>query len=99
MHGSVKRVVSVFNLNVDGGSPKAHGCRVDYSKDGETKTLWSSKTDHAYCAAKAAALVTNLVNGNFSCRAETREQPDDGDAQQEAPSANDASGVAAPAPK
>jgi hypothetical protein len=87
--GSAKRIVSVFNGNVDNGRHQWSGCRVDYTKDGETKTVWSSKTDHAYCAAKATSLVTNLVKGNFSCKAETLEQPEETEPPEHPPAAND----------
>src|ERR1700737_1933773 len=68
--GPVKRVVTIFSLNGNGG------CRVDYTKDGVTKTVWTSNKDHAYCVAKAVSLVTKLAEGNFSCKPETVEQPD-----------------------
>jgi hypothetical protein len=74
---SAKRLVSVINSYVTDGIRKSAGCRVDYTKNGETKTVWSSKTDHAYCAAKAASLVTTLAKGNFSCKPQAREQPDE----------------------
>lgn len=87
MSGPVKRVVSVFNRNTISGNRKL-SCRVDYTKDGETRTLWSSKTDHAYCAAKATLLVTNLVKGNFSCKAETLEPPDEIEPEPAPPATN-----------
>jgi hypothetical protein len=86
--GAVKRVVSVFNRNGDNDKRKLGGCRVDYTKDGKTKTVWSSTTERGYCAAKAASLVTNLVKGNFSCKAETQEQPDDIQPPTQPPAAN-----------
>ena len=70
--GAVKRVVSIFNDKRESG-----GCRVDYTKDGETKTVWTSKNDYAYCVAKAVSLVTKLTEGNFSCKPETVEQPEE----------------------
>lgn len=75
--GPSRRVVSVFNLDAADGVQRHGGCRVDYNKDGETKTVYTSKTGRAFCAAKAALLVTNLSKGNYSCRAETLEQPED----------------------
>jgi len=89
--GPVKRVVSVFNRDVFDGQRRLGGCRVDYTKDGETKTVWSSKTGHAYCATKAASLVTNLVKGNFSCKAETSEQPEEIAPPAQPPAAGDVS--------
>lgn len=74
-----KRIVSVFNLDTRDGQQKYAGCRVDYTKDGATKTLYSSRSGRAYCAAKAAQLVTNLEKGNYSCRLEMVEKSDDVD--------------------
>jgi hypothetical protein len=70
--GPVQRVVAIFNGN---GQGESEGCRVDYTKNGETKTVWTSRTDHAYCVAKALSLVTKLTEGNFSCKPETVEPP------------------------
>ncbi len=81
--GATHNVISVYNGEVYDGERRSGACWVDYTKYGETKTLWSSKNDPAYCTAKAAALITKLVQGNFSCktlgaaaaRAEAEEQP------------------------
>jgi len=94
--GPVKRVVSVFNRDIFDGQRRVGGCRVDYTKDGETKTVWSSKTGRAYCATKAASLVTNLVKGNFSCRAETSEQPEEIEPPAQPPATGDVSNDAKP---
>jgi hypothetical protein len=80
--GPVKRVVTIFH---DSGKGESGGCRVDYTKDGETKTVWTSRKDYAYCVAKAVTLVTKLSEGNFSCKPETVEQPDEIEAPEQAP--------------
>lgn len=80
--GPVKRVVAIFK---DNGKRESSGCRVDYTKDGKTKTVWSSNNDYAYCVAKAVSLVTKLTEGNFSCKPETVEQPDEAEPQAPAP--------------
>jgi hypothetical protein len=80
--GPVKRVVTIVN---DNSKQDSSGCRVDYTKDGETKTVWSSKKDYAYCVSKAVSLVTKLAEGNFSCKPETQEQPDDIEPSEQAP--------------
>ena len=80
--GPVKRVVTIVNGN---GKRESGGCRVDYTKDGETKTVWTSKNDYAYCVAKAVSLVTKLAEGNFSCKPETVEQPDEIEPTEQAP--------------
>lgn len=77
--GASRRIISVFNLESTDGGPPRGGCRVDYTKDGATRTLYTSRSGRAYCAAKAAVLVTNLVRGNYACRAETLENPEDND--------------------
>jgi hypothetical protein len=66
--GSTRHVISVYNGEVYDGERRTGACRVDYTKYGETKTVWSSKNDPAFCTAKAAALITKLVQGNFSCK-------------------------------
>lgn len=81
LSGPVKRVVAIFK---DDGKRESGGCRVDYTKDGETKTVWSSRSDYAYCVAKAVSLVTKLTEGNFSCKPETVE-PDEAEPQSPTP--------------
>ena len=83
--GPVKRVVRIFNRN---GAKERRGCRVDYTKDGKTKTVWSSNSDYAYCVAKAVSLVTKLGQGNFSCKPEAV-QPEGAEPQQQAPAPSD----------
>jgi hypothetical protein len=73
--GSNKRVVSLIKADAT-REPKT--CRVDYTRNGHTKTVWSSKTGYAYCAAKAAALVTKLAEGHYSCTPQSVGAPDEG---------------------
>jgi len=77
--GSVKRIVSIISLGPSDRQPRGT-CRVDYTKDGATKTMWSSATGFAYCAKQATGLVTKLVEAHYSCRLETVEQTDDAEA-------------------
>ncbi|MDP8986573.1 MAG: hypothetical protein M3N97_16330 [Pseudomonadota bacterium] len=49
---------------------------MDYTKDGTTRTLWSSETGHAYCAKQATALVTQFAEARYTCHPETVEQAD-----------------------
>jgi hypothetical protein len=72
--GSDNRMVSVVKTDA-AREPKA--CRVDYTRNGRTTTLWSSKTGYAYCVAKAASLVTKLAEGHYSCRPQLVGAPDD----------------------
>ncbi len=75
--GSSRRVVSMFNLDAADAHHPRGGCRVVYTRDGETRTVYTSSTGRAYCAAKAALLVTKLASGNYSCHAATVETPED----------------------
>ena len=72
--GSDNRMVSVVKTDA-AHQPKA--CRVDYTRNGRTTTLWSSKTGYAYCVAKAASLVTKLAEGRYSCKPQSVGPPDD----------------------
>jgi hypothetical protein len=72
--GSDTRTVSVVKTDA-AHEPKA--CRVDYTRNGRTTTLWSSKTGYAYCVAKAASLVTKLTEGHYSCKPQSVGAPDD----------------------
>ena len=72
--GSESRTVSVVKTDA-AREPKA--CRVDYTRNGRTTTLWSSKTGYAYCVAKATSLVTKLTEGHYSCKPLSVAAPDD----------------------
>lgn len=47
-------------------------CRVDYTRDGATRSLWSSGHDYKFCVGKALDIVRLLESVNFQCRPETR---------------------------
>ena len=72
--GSDRRVVSLIKADAT-REPKA--CRVDYTRNGRTTTVWSSKTGYAYCAAKAAKLVTKLADGHYSCKPQSVGAPEE----------------------
>ena len=72
--GSDKRMVSVVKADA-AREPKS--CRVDYTRNGRTTTVWSSKTGYAYCVAKAASLVTKLAEGHYSCKPQSVGAPED----------------------
>jgi hypothetical protein len=72
--GADTRMVSIVKTDA-AREPKA--CRVDYTRNGRTTTLWSSKTGYAYCVAKAASLVTKLTEGHYSCKPQSVAAPDD----------------------
>ncbi len=72
--GASKRIVSIITLEPSDRQPRG-SCRVDYTKDGVTKTVWSSVTSHSYCVKQATALVTKLVESHYSCNLQTVERP------------------------
>jgi len=74
---SSRRVVSIYNLDATDAHHSRGGCRVVYTRDRESRTVYASSTGRAYCAAKAALLVTKLAGGNYSCHAATVEKPED----------------------
>jgi len=43
-------------------------CEVQYSKNGETNTLWSAENEAGYCEAKAKELADKLAQAGWSCR-------------------------------
>jgi hypothetical protein len=69
--GTQTRVISIYN-----GTALGDACRVDYTKDGKTTTVWSSKSDRGYCTTKALALVTKFAESKYSCKPEAVKQPD-----------------------
>lgn len=72
--GSSHRFIDIYRLAA--GGPRGGGCRVDYTRDGVTRRLWSANGDYAYCVKRAVGLVTTLSRGKFSCRPQTAEAPD-----------------------
>jgi hypothetical protein len=56
-------------------APRGGGCRVDYTRDGVTKQVWSASGDYAYCVKRAVGLVTKLSKGGFVCSPQTVEPP------------------------
>jgi hypothetical protein len=48
-------------------------CRVDYTRDGKTRSLWSSGRDYKFCVRKALEIVGLLEGVNFKCSPQTRE--------------------------
>jgi hypothetical protein len=63
-----QRLVSIFTRPAGQTQPGTEVCRVEYTKDGKTQTLWRSKMDRGYCAAQAIALVTKLSEGGYACK-------------------------------
>jgi hypothetical protein len=42
-------------------------CRVDYTRDGRTRSLWSSGHDYQFCVRKALDIIELLESVNFKC--------------------------------
>ena len=72
--GASTRLISIYRA--DDGADLGR-CRVDYTKDGSTKTLWSANRNYPYCVRQALKLVTRLSSSNYSCTPSTVVPPDD----------------------
>ncbi len=46
-------------------------CRVDYTRDGKTRSLWSSGHDYRFCVSKALEIVRLLEGVKFTCALHT----------------------------
>lgn len=66
--GSSDRRIGIYRPS---GSPQR--CRVDYTRDGKTRSLWSAGHDYAFCVRKALQIVGLLEQVNFKCSPQTRE--------------------------
>ena len=68
--GGSQRLIDIYR-----GAPAGRrgGCRVDYTRNGVTKQMWSAQADYAYCVKKAVGLVTELSKGHFSCKPQSAE--------------------------
>lgn len=42
-------------------------CRVDYTRDGRTRSLWSAGRDYQFCVRKALEVVALLESVDFKC--------------------------------
>jgi hypothetical protein len=42
-------------------------CRVDYTRDGRTRSLWSSGHEYQFCVRKALEIVKLLESVDFNC--------------------------------
>jgi len=48
-------------------------CRVDYTREGKTRSLWSAGHDYSYCVRKALVIVGLLEQVHFKCTPQTHE--------------------------
>jgi hypothetical protein len=68
LHGTSDRRIGIYRPAA--GSQR---CRVDYIRDGKTRSLWSSGHDYQFCVRKALEIVGLLQQVNFTCSPQTRE--------------------------
>ena len=68
--GASDRLVGIYRSPI--GSQR---CRVDYTRDGRTRSLWSAGHDYEYCVRKALKIVGLLEQVSFKCSPQTREAP------------------------
>ncbi len=68
--GAAERLIDIYRL---GQGLQGGRCRVEYTKNGVTRLLWSSNSGYAYCVKHAVGLVTKLSKGHFSCKPRTVE--------------------------
>lgn len=65
--GTAERRVGIFRLG-DG-----QRCRVDYTRDGRTRSLWNSGHDYQFCVRKALDIIGLLQSVNFKCTPEAND--------------------------
>jgi hypothetical protein len=66
--GATDRLIGIYRAP-DG----PQHCRVDYTREGKTRSLWSAGHDYAYCVRKALEIVGLLEQARFKCSPQTRE--------------------------
>ena len=49
-------------------------CRVDYTRDGRTRSLWSAGHDYEFCVRKALQIVGLLERVKFHCSPQTSDE-------------------------
>jgi hypothetical protein len=60
--GTSDRMIGIYRPPDD---PKR--CRVDYTRDGKTRSLWNSGHDYEFCVRKSLEIVGLLEGVNFKC--------------------------------
>lgn len=68
LSGSSDRRVGIYRP--PGSSQR---CRVDYTRDGKTRSLWSSRHDYGFCVRKTIEIVGLLEGVKFKCSPQARE--------------------------
>jgi hypothetical protein len=67
--GATDRLIGIYRPP---GGPQR--CRVDYTRDGKTRSLYSSGHDYNFCVGKALEIVALLEGVKFKCSPHTREE-------------------------
>jgi hypothetical protein len=74
----VREIKTYVSNSSDSDLAIAHGCRVDYIKNGMTQTVWSSRTSRSFCDGKASQLAARLEASHFSCSPLRLQRSDEG---------------------
>jgi hypothetical protein len=74
----VREIKTYISNSSDADRALAHGCRVDYIKNGTTQTIWSSRSSRSYCDGKASQLAAKLEASHFSCSPLHLQRSDEG---------------------
>jgi len=77
-NAEVREIKTYISNSSDSDLAMARGCRVDYIKNGMTKTIWSSRTSRSYCDGKASRLAARLEASHFSCSPLRLQRTDEG---------------------
>jgi hypothetical protein len=74
----VREIKTYISNSSDSDLAIAHGCRVDYFKNGMTQTIWSSRSNRSFCDGKASQLAARLEASHFSCSPLRLQRSDEG---------------------
>ena len=66
--GATDRRIGIYR---PGGPRSPRRCRVDYTRNGRTRSLWSSGHGYEFCIRKALEIVALLQSVNFECIPQT----------------------------
>ena len=61
--GQLERVISIIYQDQDAKVP----CDVQYTKDGQTETLWHAENEYGYCEEKVAEFIQKHIEWGWRC--------------------------------
>jgi hypothetical protein len=61
--GQQERMISIIYQDQDAKVP----CDVEYTKDGQTETLWHAENEFGYCEEKAEEFIQKLTEWGWRC--------------------------------